>query len=56
MHIHTYFNDRCSFVQQGPDGEGSSEYPKGVGLPALSAQCPLTGGFLFSQGPLLNHV
>ena len=39
-------NDSCSFVQQGPDGEGGAEYSQDVGVPASSAQHPLSGGGL----------
>lgn len=41
-HVH----DSCYFVQQGPDGEGGAEYSQDVGVPASSAQHPLSGGGL----------
>lgn len=46
IYMYNHFSsDRCSFVQQGPDVEGGPEYPQDVGLSALSAQCPVSGGF-----------
>lgn len=48
-------NDGCSFVQQGPDGEGGTEHPWVVALLALSAQRPLSGKLGRIRGMLSDH-